>query len=88
LVKNAYFCLVKATLTNLRRDTGRVLGKVIHGQESVELTQHGQVVAEIQPRPRPMTGAEFAAMWKARRPLGKDAAQEVAEALRALDAAG
>ena len=40
---------MKATLTELRRDTGKVLGAVIHAQERVKLTQHGETVAEIVP---------------------------------------
>ncbi len=76
---------VRATLTELRRQTGRVLGKVIHGQEAVDLTQHGQAVATIAPLPRSMTGAEFAAAWKARKALDKGTAEAVAEGLAALD---
>jgi antitoxin (DNA-binding transcriptional repressor) of toxin-antitoxin stability system len=82
-----HFDEMKATLTELRRDTRRILGKVIHGQEAVALTQHGQTVASIQPCPRPMSGTEFAAAWKARKPLGKETADDMAKVLQAIDQA-
>ena len=62
---------MKATLTELRRDTGRVLGAVIHGHQAVEITQHGETVADIQPCTKPLRGAEFARRWKNRKPLDK-----------------
>jgi len=76
---------VKATLTELRRDTGRVLGAVIRGHQAVELTQHGETVADIQPHPRPLRGAEFARRWKSRKPLDKATAQEIAAASTSTD---
>ena len=76
-----HFRFVKATLTELRRETGRVLGTVVHGKEAVELTEHGETVADIQPRSRPMSGAEFAAAWRKRKPLGKETAETVAKAI-------
>jgi antitoxin (DNA-binding transcriptional repressor) of toxin-antitoxin stability system len=82
-----YFCGVKATLTELRRDTGRILGSVIYGKETVELTQHGQTVAEIRPRVQGMPAKEFARLWRARKPLGRETAEAVAAALKDLDAA-
>ena len=78
---------MKATLTELRRETGRLLGKVIHGNKQVGLTQHGKVVAEIQPAPQPMTGKQFAAAWARRKALGKETAEAIASALAKLDAA-
>jgi prevent-host-death family protein len=83
-----HFCSVKATLTELRRDTGRVLGAVIHGHRAVELTQHGEIVADIQPHAKPLSGAEFARRWKSRKPLDKATAQEIAAAIKSMDRAG
>ncbi|MEI6036170.1 MAG: hypothetical protein WCS65_18040 [Verrucomicrobiae bacterium] len=42
-----------ATLTELRRETSRVLRPVIHGANTVTLTEHGQEVAEISPKTTP-----------------------------------
>jgi antitoxin (DNA-binding transcriptional repressor) of toxin-antitoxin stability system len=42
---------VQATLTDLRRKAGKVIGPVIHAGQTVELTQYGQIVASIQPKP-------------------------------------
>lgn len=41
---------MKATLTELRRETSKVLGPVIYASKTVVLTEHGQEVAEIVPR--------------------------------------
>jgi prevent-host-death family protein len=41
---------VEATLTELQRETAKVLGQVIHAGKSVTLTEHGQPVAKIVPR--------------------------------------
>ena len=78
---------MNATLTELRREAGKVLSAVLHGNRTVKLTQHGKIVAEIRPRPQPMSPSEFARLWRTRRPLGKDVADEVATALKDLDAA-
>lgn len=78
---------MKATLTELRRQTGKVIRPVIHAGKTVVLTEHGQDVAEIRPAGRVMTGAEFARAWKERRSLGKATAEDVAKALKAIDAA-
>ena len=86
-VKSMHFCLVNATLTQLRREAGKVLSAVLHRNKTVKLTQHGKAVAEIRPRPQPMAPGEFARLWRSRRPLGKDVADEVAQALKELDAA-
>ena len=83
-----HFLSVKATLTELRRDTSRVLGTVIHGHEAVELTQHGETVADIRPHATPLSGAEFARRWKRRKPLGKATAREVAVAIKSMDHVG
>lgn len=44
---------MKATLTELRRETSRVIRPVIHASKSVVLTEHGEEVAEILPKSRP-----------------------------------
>jgi len=80
-----HFSYMKATLTELRRDTGRILGAVIHGHRAVELTQHGETVAEIQPHAKPLSGAEFARRWKSRQPLDQATAREIAAALKSAD---
>jgi antitoxin (DNA-binding transcriptional repressor) of toxin-antitoxin stability system len=48
-----YFTGMHATLTELRRETSRVLRPVIHGSKTVTLTEHGQKVAEISPKTTP-----------------------------------
>jgi antitoxin (DNA-binding transcriptional repressor) of toxin-antitoxin stability system len=48
-VKSVYFIFVQATLTELRRDTARVVCPVIPGGERLTLTDHGQPCAEIVP---------------------------------------
>ena len=78
---------MNATLTQLRREAGKVLSAVMHRNKTVRLTQHGKPVAEIRPRPQPMPPGEFARLWRSRRPLGKETADEVAAALRELDSA-
>jgi prevent-host-death family protein len=40
---------MKATLTQLRRDTSKVVRPVIHGGEKLTLTEHGQPCAQIIP---------------------------------------
>jgi len=52
-VQSVYFSRVNATLTELRRETSRVLRPVIHGAKTVTLTEHGQEVAEISPKTTP-----------------------------------
>lgn len=49
-MKSVYFRNMEATLTELRRETSKVVQPVIHGGETVILTEHGQQVAEIVPR--------------------------------------
>ena len=83
-----HFSYMKATLTELRRDTGRVLDAVIHGHRAIELTQHGEIVADIQPHAKPLSGVEFARRWKNRKPLDKATATEIANALKSVDQAG
>lgn len=78
---------MNATLTQLRREAGKVLSAVLHHNKTVRLTQHGKAVAEIRPRPQPMSPGEFAKLWRSRRPLGKDTADAVAAALKEVDAA-
>ncbi len=44
---------MNATLTELRRETSRVLRPVIHAAKKVTLTEHDEPVAEIVPLGRP-----------------------------------
>jgi antitoxin (DNA-binding transcriptional repressor) of toxin-antitoxin stability system len=69
-----HFHIVNATLTQLRREAGKVLSAVLHRNRTVRLTQHGKAVAQICPRPQPMSHGEFGRLWRSRRPLGKDVA--------------
>ena len=71
-------------MTQLQRQSGRV-AEAIARRESVRLTRHGETIAEIEPRPRGMTGAEFAVAWRNRRRLGRELAEEVANNLKELD---
>ena len=47
--KYVFFTQMKATLTELRRDTSRILGPVIHASKKVVLTEHGRNIAAIVP---------------------------------------
>ena len=40
---------MKATMTDLHRRTAKIMGSVIHAQETVEITDNGNVVAKIVP---------------------------------------
>ena len=78
-------CLsVQATLTELRRKTGLVMGPVMHGGKTVEITSSGRVVAQISPRPRGMSGKEFARLWRDRPRLGPELAGEILEAIEQI----
>ena len=44
---------MKATLKELRRETSRILGPVIHASRKVVLTEHGREVAAIVPMVEP-----------------------------------
>ena len=48
-VQNTYFQHMKATLSELHRETRRVVRPVIHGGEEVVLTDFGRPVARIIP---------------------------------------
>ena len=48
-MKSVYFVLMEATLTQLRRDTSRVIRPVIHGGEKLTITEHGKPCAQIVP---------------------------------------
>jgi antitoxin (DNA-binding transcriptional repressor) of toxin-antitoxin stability system len=78
---------METTLTQLQRQTGRVADAIAR-REPVRLTRHGETIAEIQPRPRAMTGAEFAARWRNRKRLDKKTCDAVIRALKELDQAG
>ena len=40
---------MRATLTQLRRETSRILGPVIHASQKVLITEHGRKIATIVP---------------------------------------
>jgi prevent-host-death family protein len=44
---------MKATLTELRRETSRILGPVIHASKKVLITEHGRNIAAIIPMVEP-----------------------------------
>jgi antitoxin (DNA-binding transcriptional repressor) of toxin-antitoxin stability system len=73
---------MNATLTELRRKTGTILSAVIHRNKTVHLTEHGALVADLTPRTRPISGEEFAKLWRDRLPLDKATAQEVLNNIR------
>ena len=52
-MKSVYFSRMNATLTELRRETSRVLRPVISGAKTVTLTEHGHEVAKISPKTIP-----------------------------------
>jgi antitoxin (DNA-binding transcriptional repressor) of toxin-antitoxin stability system len=43
---------MKVTMTDLHRRTAKVMGSVIHANETVEITDNGNVVAKIVPQKR------------------------------------
>ncbi len=53
LKKYVFFTQMKATLTELRRETSRILGPVIHASKKVVLTEHGRNIAMIVPMVEP-----------------------------------
>jgi antitoxin (DNA-binding transcriptional repressor) of toxin-antitoxin stability system len=53
LKKYVFFTQMKATLTELRRETSRILGPVIHASKKVVLTEHGRNIAAIIPMVEP-----------------------------------
>ena len=57
---------MKATLSELARQTAKVLRPVIGGGKKVKLTQHGQVCAEIVPVPK----VDRKAAWHALMEIG------------------
>ncbi len=78
---------MEATLTQLQRQAGRV-AQAIARRETVRLTRHGEMIAEIEPRTRGMSGAEFARAWRNRKRLDKATCDEGIAALKKLDRAG
>lgn len=47
--QNVYFAPVEATLTELHRDTAKLVRPVIHGGRKLTLTDRGEPCAEIVP---------------------------------------
>ncbi len=70
-----------ASLTELRRKAGKVT-LALRTQKSVRLTEHGRVIADLNPRTQPISGAEFAKLWRKRRPLDKATAEEILKNIR------
>jgi antitoxin (DNA-binding transcriptional repressor) of toxin-antitoxin stability system len=58
---------MKATLTQLRRETSRVVRPVIAGKSTVELTEHGIVVARLSPIRKPDPKKALAALDEIRK---------------------
>jgi len=52
-IKCVFFILMQATLTELRRETSRILGPVIHASQKVLITEHGRKIAAIVPMAEP-----------------------------------
>ena len=75
---------MEATLTQLQRQAGRV-AQAIARRETVRLTRHGEMIAEIEPRTRGMSGAEFAARGEITTPLDKATCDEGIAALKKLE---
>ena len=57
----------------------------IKPNDLVKATWQGETAAEVPAQP--MSPGQFGRLWRSRRPLGKDAADEVAAALKELGAA-
>ncbi len=77
---------MRATLTQLRRKTSEIL-LCIQSGKGVEITNHGRVIAELRPRFRGMSGAEFARLWRNSPRLDAETAAEVLANVRATEAA-
>ena len=73
-------------MTELRRKTSDVINQAQAGR-TVEITDRGRVVLEVQARRPGLSGAEFARLWRARRPMGEEAAAEVLANIRATEKA-
>jgi prevent-host-death family protein len=77
---------MQATLTELRRKTSDILRSVQAGK-GVEITDHGKVVAELRPRFKGMSGAQFAQLWRNGPRLDRETAAEVLANVRAMETA-
>ncbi len=77
---------MRSTLTELRRRTSHILRSVQAGK-GVEITDHGKVIAEIRPRFKGMSGADFARLWRSGPRLDAETAAEVLANVRAMEAA-
>ncbi len=67
---------MQVSLTALRRKTSDIL-RSVQGGRSVTITDHGRVIAEMRPRFKGMSGAEFAQLWRNGPRLGQELAAEV-----------
>jgi antitoxin (DNA-binding transcriptional repressor) of toxin-antitoxin stability system len=77
---------MKATVTDLQRRSATLLQQVDAG-ETVQLTRHGTVCAEIVPAVKVISAAMFAQILREGERLGPETAEEVAATLKELDAA-
>jgi antitoxin (DNA-binding transcriptional repressor) of toxin-antitoxin stability system len=75
---------METTTTELRRSVEKLLDRVLHHNESVVLTDNGKTVAELRPQTQPISGSEFARLWKSRSKLDKATADAVAENIAEL----
>ena len=78
---------MEATLTELQRNAGRVTD-AIRRRETVQLTERGELFAEVQPHVKGMTGAEFRRVWQNRKRMDKATCDLVISAMNELDKAG
>lgn len=81
-----YFTQMKATITDLHRRAADLMQRVDAG-EIVELTRHGEDVAQIIPLPKARSGRELSGLLQNAPRLGVDVAEDVAKTLKELDAA-
>jgi antitoxin (DNA-binding transcriptional repressor) of toxin-antitoxin stability system len=72
---------METTTTELLRSVDKLLDRVLHHNESVVLTDKGKTVAELRPQTQPMSGAEFARLWKSRSKLDQATAETVAKTM-------
>jgi antitoxin (DNA-binding transcriptional repressor) of toxin-antitoxin stability system len=65
-VQNAYFEDMKASLSELHRETAKIIRPVIHGGKTLTLTDRGQDCAKVIPIPK----IDRKAAWKAIKEIG------------------
>jgi prevent-host-death family protein len=65
-MQNAYFRLMKATLSELHRQTAKIIRPVIDGGRTLTITNHGQDCARIVPMPK----SDWKSAWEALKKIG------------------